>query len=386
MHTVGGFQGIENYYAMQKWGVGTIVVPAPHPDGQLVPKDMLQSIVLDPTLPLLDPANYTRIAKLFIWALKNVPGLKESNRVDVNNEALALIGYADDYSHCIVGVPPQELSGARVAGKRSEGVVNIETGEVYSFWPPEGYRDAGDIHSHNTMPAFFSGTDNADDASLPGLHLVFGNFRMDTGGIWHWDIASSVVANYTRYQKILMPDLSTRRMTAKDLIQNSFVGSAVIHPNVYEVLSIPSPRSYTKHTGPRIPMQFLTAGGFDGKQMQGESALVPARDWQTRREGFPTDYDWLHDFLEIEPEDREDPAQIKMPFDESSPDEPKAEEPPHWTLRYITAELDGMFDCIDRVLAIAPTEEVGREILAQSLNSLEYFQRVNPRKRKKAKS
>jgi PRTRC genetic system protein A len=53
-----------------------------------------------------------------------------------------------------------------------------------------GWHVVCDIHSHGTGPAFFSATDNADDAHATKISLVFG--RLDRPG--HEDMASRLCA------------------------------------------------------------------------------------------------------------------------------------------------------------------------------------------------
>jgi hypothetical protein len=46
--------------------------------------------------------------------------------------------------------------------------------------PPEGFLKMGTIHSHMTLSAYFSATDDADDRYGDGLHLVFGHIKENT--------------------------------------------------------------------------------------------------------------------------------------------------------------------------------------------------------------
>lgn len=71
-------------------------------------------------------------------------------------------------------IPKQVVSGVSVKAELNKNI-DIETGEEYTQFPPEGWLHAGSSHSHNTMGAFFSGTDNNSEVACPGFHVVIGN-------------------------------------------------------------------------------------------------------------------------------------------------------------------------------------------------------------------
>ena len=58
----------------------------------------------------------------------------------------------------------------------------------------EGYNLIGTIHSHGSMSAFHSGTDDHDEKNFDGLHITIGKVNNNSG----FDISCSVVANGTR--------------------------------------------------------------------------------------------------------------------------------------------------------------------------------------------
>lgn len=94
-------------------------------------------------------------------------------------------------------VPRQQVGGASVRVNSFDESVDLITGEEHTFYPPEGWRPLGSSHSHNTMHAFFSGTDDEYEISDPGAHIVVGNIRTNTR---NYDIAGSICANKTRYR------------------------------------------------------------------------------------------------------------------------------------------------------------------------------------------
>lgn len=71
--------------------------------------------------------------------------------------------YDTERKEYIIKVPKQKIS---------EFSVNSETDAPY----PDRYIHAMDFHSHNTMPAVFSGTDNADEKETR-LYAVAGRFN-----------------------------------------------------------------------------------------------------------------------------------------------------------------------------------------------------------------
>ena len=71
-------------------------------------------------------------------------------------EAIVLLTY-DEKTYGLVA-PKQEVSGASLSYK-TEDCKNV----------------VGTIHSHNTMSAFHSGTDDKDEEKMDGIHLTLGN-------------------------------------------------------------------------------------------------------------------------------------------------------------------------------------------------------------------
>ena len=77
-------------------------------------------------------------------------GFFKSISDELHYEVLVHILYDTEEKEYIIKVPKQRIS---------EASVNSETDEPY----PDRYIHVMDFHSHNTMPAVFSGTDNADE-------------------------------------------------------------------------------------------------------------------------------------------------------------------------------------------------------------------------------
>lgn len=77
-----------------------------------------------------------------------------------------------DFREWRILVPRQEV-GSVEAHASFKQFVDIETGEEIDGFPDD-WHHAGSTHSHNTMPAFFSGTDDKYELDVPGIHIVVG--------------------------------------------------------------------------------------------------------------------------------------------------------------------------------------------------------------------
>lgn len=81
--------------------------------------------------------------------------------VEHRSEAVILLFYNQDTQKFKVVVPPQEVSGA--ACDYNKGMTIKDMNMI------------GTIHSHASMSAFHSGTDDADEKVFDGLHITIGN-------------------------------------------------------------------------------------------------------------------------------------------------------------------------------------------------------------------
>lgn len=87
----------------------------------------------------------------------------------LDGEAIVFIYFSPERGEFRVDVPPQTLTRYRTHhGWRTAGNV-----EYRSIPRPDGFLKLGDAHSHADCPAFFSSTDDRDDAE-DGLRLVMG--------------------------------------------------------------------------------------------------------------------------------------------------------------------------------------------------------------------
>lgn len=123
------------------------------------------------TAPAENVREFEDIRAEFKMALPKIPahifskvmGFFKSISDELHYEVLVHILYDTEEKEYIIKVPKQRIS---------EASVNSETDEPY----PDRCIHVMDFHSHNTMPAVFSGTDNADEKETR-LYAVAGRFN-----------------------------------------------------------------------------------------------------------------------------------------------------------------------------------------------------------------
>jgi PRTRC genetic system protein A len=81
-----------------------------------------------------------------------------------HGEAVVLLACNPASGRWQVQVPDQEVRGAHV----SYDLARLPD-------PPEGFSRFGSVHSHASMGAFHSGTDDADELTFDGLHITIGH-------------------------------------------------------------------------------------------------------------------------------------------------------------------------------------------------------------------
>lgn len=102
-----------------------------------------------------------------------------------------------DPSQYRILVPKQKVSSATVRIDSFDEAIDIETGEKIESYPPPGWIPVGSSHSHNTMPSFFSSTDDKYELGDPGIHLVVGSIDVDK---MKYTISASVVGGGRRFE------------------------------------------------------------------------------------------------------------------------------------------------------------------------------------------
>lgn len=134
-----------------------------------------------------------------------------------------LLRHEDDRSRWRILVPKQAVSSASVRVDSFDQAVDIETGEIISQYPPAGWIPCGSSHSHNSMAAFFSGTDDKYELGDPGLHVVIGT--IDTINL-KYTLKASVTANHRRFD-----------IGFADVIDTA-PADTTYHPSAIEMVSI----------------------------------------------------------------------------------------------------------------------------------------------------
>jgi len=96
------------------------------------------------------------------------------------SEAIVLNYYNEENGKHKIEAPFQKVSGAALDYTKPAS--------------PEGWTMIGTIHSHNTMSAWHSSIDDADEKHFDGLHITIGNVDEE-----YASISASIVSNGTRF-------------------------------------------------------------------------------------------------------------------------------------------------------------------------------------------
>jgi hypothetical protein len=108
-----------------------------------------------------------------------------------------LLRHEDDKSKWRILIPQQSVDGAAVRVNSFDEAIDIETGDVITEYPPQGWVPCGSSHSHNTMNSFFSGTDDRYELGDPGLHIVVGSINLTART---YTLVASITANKRRFE------------------------------------------------------------------------------------------------------------------------------------------------------------------------------------------
>jgi proteasome lid subunit RPN8/RPN11 len=96
------------------------------------------------------------------------------------SEACVLLYYHFENNTWIWSIPSQEVSGGGVDYDRSKDETFVNSDGVIIDELPDGFNLLGSIHSHASMSAFHSGTDDNDEFNFDGLHVTIGSFSSAT--------------------------------------------------------------------------------------------------------------------------------------------------------------------------------------------------------------
>jgi hypothetical protein len=218
----GCFEVYEGYW-------GKYIRPCFDPEANVeITKEHLEHFELNPNIHKVPAELWTRWVNLCFHFVDKV---KSSVEVSVR-----ILRSEEDPSKYRILVPKQVVSGAAVRVDSFDESIDIETGEELTQYPPVGWIPVGSSHSHNTMPAFFSGTDDKYELGDPGIHLVVGGIKTKER---QYEIAASVVGSGRRF-----------KMSYKDLIDATAVDNVTFHPKVVEYVDYESPvytNTYTQY-------------------------------------------------------------------------------------------------------------------------------------------
>lgn len=166
---------------------GQFLAPTVDPDADtVITQEQLEGFELHLDIPKIPAGLWASWINLCIEMVRRGTGdLEVSCRLLRNHEG-----------HYRICIPQQKVTGVSVRVESFDKAVDITTGEVIEQWPPEGWRPCGSSHSHNTMDAFFSGTDDRYELGDPGLHIVVGKIDVNTG---EYTLKASVTANQRRF-------------------------------------------------------------------------------------------------------------------------------------------------------------------------------------------
>ena len=206
----GCFSLTSNYY-------GTYIAPVADPLADtIITKEQMEGFELSDDIARIPSELWSRWIQLCIEMVKR-------NNADLEVSCRLLRSEADPSVYRIL-VPVQQVTTVSVRVDSFDSAVDIETGETVTQYPPEGWRPVGSSHSHNTMNAFFSGTDDKYELGDPGLHIVVGEFDVKT---LSYELVASVTANFRRF--LIDPD-KVVDVTPHD--------SATYHPNVLDAIKL----------------------------------------------------------------------------------------------------------------------------------------------------
>ena len=209
-----------------------------------------------------------------------------TRRNRANCEVSCRLLRSEDGTDWRIVVPKQDVSTVSVRIKSFDECVDITTGEVITEYPPAGWIPAGSSHSHNTMQAFFSGTDDQYEIGDPGLHVVVGTINVDKKT---YSLKASVTANNRRFD-----------VEHDAVIDTSAIPGVSYHPDAAAMVTLPTGRGVTTTYS---PSSFVSASNGGTNWMDGGLSWWPDYDMDitdyglTRPASKATTHKVLKDFF-----------------------------------------------------------------------------------------
>lgn len=216
----GCFELYESYW-------GKYIRPCFDPEANVeISKEHLEHFEVNPNIHKIPAELWTRWVNLCFHFVDKVPGSVEVS--------VRFLRSQEDPSKYLCVVPKQVVSGAAVRVDSFDECIDIESGQEFTEYPPQGWIPVGSSHSHNTMGAFFSGTDDKYELGDPGIHLVVGAIKTKERT---YEIAASVVGSGRRF-----------KLSYKELIDATPIEDVTFHPKVLAYVDYTSPVSNYTYT------------------------------------------------------------------------------------------------------------------------------------------
>ena len=227
----------------EKWAFAHRIVPCDDPEGAELPKDWDKAAILDADLPKIPADVWSAVAALYVHFMESEETkdlIRGQRTVDNGLEVAVFFTMDIDTRKVRAWVPTQAISKASVEIDYEMPIMDLVTGEkVEAGIPglPDSEIKIGTSHSHNTMGAYFSGTDDRNELGQPGIHLVAGEFKSD-GNKWAYAIASSLVMGGKRYRHVMNGDREVVDMNYKDLIEYDGDEETTFDRGVLDLISL----------------------------------------------------------------------------------------------------------------------------------------------------
>lgn len=232
----GCFEIYESYW-------GKYIRPCFDPEANVeITKEHLEQFEINSNIHKIPADLWTRWVNLCFHYVDKV-----TSSVEVS---VRILRSEEDSSKYRILVPRQKVSGATVRVDSFEESIDIETGEELTSYPPSGWIPVGSSHSHNTMPAFFSGTDDKYELGDPGIHLVVGSIKPSEKS---YTIAASVVGSGRRFT-----------MHFSNLIDSTPIQNVNFHPKVIDYVDYTTP-SISKYKPVRTYSYSKGTSTYSGK-------------------------------------------------------------------------------------------------------------------------
>lgn len=225
------FDGTYNYHK-SPWGYYLRKCRDPEANIEITP-EMLKSFEIDPAAHKITSDIWTAWILLCFYYVDKVPSEME---VEVR-----FLRSMENPAQFMAIVPKQAVTAASVRAPNFDECCNLLTGEEYTYYPPDGYIPMGSSHSHNTMQAFFSATDDGSELTDPGIHLTVGEINSQNRT---YKIAASVVGDKRRFV-----------VNFEHLIDSTFQDGITFHENVlkYVDYTTPTRTNYTRWSQKYLP-------------------------------------------------------------------------------------------------------------------------------------